>query len=583
MSSFTGVSRSLWRYSSIGDLLAIARAAALTSFAFFPLAFLLQRLDQVPRSVPIIQFMLMVGLLGGSRLIHRLWYSSHARPARGQPDERKPLLLVGAGARAASFIRTLAAMAAPPFRVVGIIDPHPQLTGRRIDGVPILGRLDELAQVVERLSRQGEHPSRLVVTEPLNGSVLRKLAGTVEAAGMTMVRLPDPVELRNATEEEKIQLQQIPLADLLGRPPVALDRELVENLLRGRRILVTGAGGSIGSELVRQVLRYQPGELVLLENGEYALYNIDKMVAESGAGVRCGSVLADIRDRDQVFKIFAEAQPDFILHAAALKHVPLVELNPVEGVRTNVLGTRNVADAALACGAKAMIQISTDKAVAPTSVMGASKRLAEFYCQALDMSAAGRGPGRGAPRFLTVRFGNVLGSSGSVVPLFRQQLAAGGPLTVTHPEIKRYFMTIPEAVELVLGAVACGIEKASSRGQIFVLDMGEPIRIADLAKQMIRLAGREPGRDIEIRFTGLRPGEKLFEELFDASEERLLPITKGVLTARPRSLDPAVLNQAINDLTQACQAYSAAKVLNVLERWVPGYVSTRPGESARAA
>jgi FlaA1/EpsC-like NDP-sugar epimerase len=337
-------------------------------------------------------------------------------------------------------------------------------------------------------------------------------------------------------------------------------------------VLVTGAGGTIGSELVRQICRLGPVEIALLDNGEFNLYQIDLEVAESHAALPRRAILADIRDRQRLEQAMAEARPELVFHAAALKHVPMVEANPFEGVLTNAIGTRNVADACRAAGVAAMVQISTDKAVNPSSVMGASKRIAESYCQALDIvEAAGS---RRTTRFITVRFGNVLGSTGSVVPLFQRQLAAGGPLTVTDPEMKRYFMTVREAVELVLQATALG-SAGEAAGKIFVLDMGEPVKILDLAKQLIRLAGKRPEIDIAIKFTGLRPGEKLFEEIFHGAEPLLPTACNGILLASPRAGDAAALGQAVDQLRQACERGDAATLQLLLHRMVPEY---RPPE-----
>jgi FlaA1/EpsC-like NDP-sugar epimerase len=325
----------------------------------------------------------------------------------------------------------------------------------------------------------------------------------------------------------------------------------------------------------------RPSRLVLLDSCEYALYAIDQEIGRRHPDLPRAARVADVRDRARVRQAFAAERPELVFHAAALKHVPMVELNPTEGAFTNVLGTRNVADAALAFGALAMVQISTDKAVNPTNVMGATKRLAEFYCQALDLAGVAGAPAasrRPSTRFVTVRFGNVLGSSGSVIPLFERQLAQGGPLTVTHPDITRYFMLVGEAVELVLHALAHGVQRDPPRGEVYVLDMGEPIRIADLARHMIRLAGKEPGRDVAIEFTGLRPGEKLTEELFDTGEIRR-PALGGVLAARSRTTDIALLRYALDELEEACALHDAARVKAIIARLVPGYAE--PSRDAR--
>jgi len=349
-------------------------------------------------------------------------------------------------------------------------------------------------------------------------------------------------------------------------------------LIQGRRVIVTGAGGTIGSELARQVAALGPERLILVDNGEYALWLIDLELAERHPHVPRESLLADIRNESRIRGVFEQWRPELVFHAAALKHVPMVEANPLEGLLTNVAGTRHVADAARSVGALAMVLISTDKAVNPTSVMGASKRLAEMYCQALDISARSSGNGM---RCITVRFGNVLGSTGSVVPLFQRQLERGGPLTVTHPDMQRYFMTVREAVGLVLQASVVGTGDAAlpsgEEGGIFVLDMGKPVKIVDLARQMIRLAGLTPERDVEIRFTGLRPGEKLHEELFHGKEPPVPTAYPGLLMAAPRTADPAIVGRAIDEIAAACRGGQARLALALLGRLVTEFEHNAEG------
>jgi FlaA1/EpsC-like NDP-sugar epimerase len=340
-------------------------------------------------------------------------------------------------------------------------------------------------------------------------------------------------------------------------------------------VLVTGAGGSIGSELARQVAALGPERLVLLDAGEYALWQIDLELGETHAAVPRVAVIADVRDVSRMREVMEAERPALVFHAAALKHVPIVEANPAEGMLTNACGTRVVADAARAVGVEAMVLISTDKAVNPSSVMGASKRLAEMYCQGLDAEGRGRGM-----RCVTVRFGNVLGSTGSVVPLFRRQLERGGPLTVTHPDMSRYFMTVPEAVGLVLQA--CVSRDLAQGGAIFVLDMGAPVKIVDLARQMIRLAGLREDTDVGIRFTGLRPGEKLFEELFHGQEPPLPTGQPGLLMATPRVVDPAFVGRALDEIAEACARGQTSHALDVLGRLVPEFAHNPTGVVAGA-
>jgi O-antigen biosynthesis protein WbqV len=358
-------------------------------------------------------------------------------------------------------------------------------------------------------------------------------------------------------------VRPVAIEDLLGRPQAVLDRDGMRRLVVGRRVLVTGAGGTIGAELVRQVAEFGPAELTLLDAGEFNLYQIDLELQERFSDLPRRAVIGDVRDRAMLARLFAETRPELVFHAAALKHVPMVEANAFEGVLTNAIGTRCVAEACRAAGVGVMVLISTDKAVNPTNVMGASKRIAETWCQALDLER-----GAGGTRFVTVRFGNVLGSTGSVVPLFQRQLAAGGPLTVTHPDVMRYFMTVREAVELVLQATAMAGDEP---GKIYVLDMGEPVRIVDLARQMIRLAGLRPGKDIEIKITGLRPGEKLFEEIFHGGEPLLPTACKGILLAAPRTADAATLGRLLDELANVCRRGDQAGLEALLHRLVPEY------------
>ena len=401
-----------------------------------------------------------------------------------------------------------------------------------------------------------------------------------------LARLPKLTDFRrDLTSAERI-IEPIALEDLLGRSQAVLDRDGMARLIAGRRVLVTGAGGTIGAELARQVAAFSPSRLVLLDNGEFALYAIDAELREHFPGLVQLPLLRDVRECRQVEEVVAAERPEIVFHAAALKHLPMVEANPLEGVLTNIVGSRNVAEAARASGAALVVMISTDKAVNPTSVMGATKRLAESFCQALDLYEARRGAAYGqGTRYVTVRFGNVLGSTGSVVPLFARQLTAGGPLTVTDPEADRFFMTVREAVELVLQATALSPapEAADARGKIFVLDMGEPVKIVDLAHQMIRLAGLRLERDIKIEFIGLRPGEKLHEELFHPAEPLMPTANPAIRLAAPRTADYAMLARAIDELEDNARSRREERVLQLLERLVPEYRRSTPGSRAAAA
>ena len=577
-----GLYRGIWRYASAPDMVQLVKAVSTTVLALTAALVVLPSLletEPMPRSLPLILWFVLLALLGGPRFGYRLFKDRRAnrRPVAGGQGEI-PVLLIGVGEAAALFIRSLDNERHASYRVVGVLDEKGSRVGRDIRGVPVLGEIDQLEQIVEHLSRRGQRPQRLILTKSqpeLDSAMVRQLLDQAEALGLPLTRLPRLTEFKEALGEGKIELRPIAIEDLLGRPQAALNRSAITGLIEGRRVLVTGAGGTIGSELSRQIAALGPALLVLVDNGEFNLYTIDQELRDQFPDLEIGTVLADVRNQHRIMRLFQEQRPELVFHAAALKHVPLVESCPDEGVLTNVIGTRNVADAARAVGVRAMVLISTDKAVRPTSVMGACKRIAEAYCQALDtvgLDTGGAGSsGPGSTRFVTVRFGNVLGSSGSVVPLFHRQLARGGPLTVTHPDMRRYFMTVREAVELVLQASAHGVDHPDERGRILVLDMGEPVRIVDLARQMIRLSGHKPDIDIKIEFVGLRPGEKLFEEILYAAEQPSRTEADGVFLASPRLIDYALLNRALHELEAAAVADDRLKITNILGDIVPEY------------
>jgi len=563
----------VWRYASLPELLQIMRAAAAAILVFLLVLFWVTRLEALPRSALVIDWFVLVALLAGSRVTYRMVKDKKIFGLTPRVDPaRIPVLLIGAHDGADMFIRAMSSAPNARYQVVGIVDPRDSRVGRRIRGIDVMGGMAALDEIVKRLTKTGRRPHRLVVTEGyLRGAPMRDLLEKAEGYGISLSRLPRITDFTSGGEEA-LEPRPIAIEDILGRPQQALDRTAMEGLIRGRRVLVTGAGGTIGGELARQVVALGPAQLTLLDNAEFALYRADQEIAERAPDITRDIVLADVRDGPRMDGVIADFRPDLVFHAAALKHVPMVEAHPEEGVLTNAIGTRNVADACLKGGVRAMVLISTDKAVNPASVMGASKRVAESYCQALNLTVDS--PGGGATtRFMTVRFGNVLGSTGSVVPLFQRQLARGGPLTVTHPEMKRYFMTVREAVELVLEATALGTAEGAGAG-IFVLDMGEPVKIIDLARQMIRLAGDGPDQDIAIEITGLRPGEKLTEELFYETETAEPTRYPGVLIARPRPLDLALLKSGLGEMDRAARAGDDVTLHATLARLVPDYDPT---------
>jgi FlaA1/EpsC-like NDP-sugar epimerase len=565
----TGLPRGVWRYAGADDLIQAARAVTLALLLFLPAMFLWQRLEIMPRSALFIVWTLLFAMLAGSRLLYRAVREGHLDlTASGPRPEQVQVLVVGANDGAELFIQANRRRKRAPYFVLGLIDNGGHRTGRRIGGVDILGPVAALGDIVERLTAKGLRPQRVVVAaRGFEGEALQELVDAADRLGMTCVRLPRINDL-SGDAADATATAPIAIEDLLGRPQRVLDRAAMDALIRGRRVLVTGAGGSIGAELVRQIAQRGPSRLALIENSEHALYTIDREIAENWGDVVRVAVLADIREPARLNRVFAAEKPDIVFHAAALKHVPILEDNPVEGALTNVVGTRNVADAAIQAGARAVVMISTDKAVNPTNVLGATKRLAEKLCQALD---AAQSP----TQFVTVRFGNVLGSSGSVVPLFQRQLAQGGPLTVTHPDVRRYFMTIREACELVLQAsVLATTAKGPSVGAIMVLEMGESVRIQDLARRMIRLAGHRPDIDVKIVYTGLRPGEKLDEELFHGAEAPRETAVPDIKIARPALDDLGQLRATFDRLESLARDGDEAGTLALLRELVPEY---KPG------
>ncbi|HEX3952119.1 MAG TPA: nucleoside-diphosphate sugar epimerase/dehydratase [Stellaceae bacterium] len=584
----TGLYRGVWRYASLPDLFNIVRATTLTELVFLPVLFLFTRLDTLPRSFLLIDWLVLIALLGGPRLGYRV-FKDRGLDHLLEHDRGSsvPVLLISTKEGADTFIRETVRDPNAVYRVVGMLSDTAARVGREIYGVPVLGTIEELDTVVAALDRRGRRPQKLLVTgQGLNGAELRRLLERADALAIPLARLPRLTEFQQTLDDAPRSLEPIAIEDLLGRSQAVLDREAMARLIRGRRILITGAGGTIGSELARQIAALSPARLILVDNGEFLLYTIDSELRERWPGLAIQPLLADVRDRGRVDAVMVGEQPQIVFHAAALKHVPMVEANPIEGVLTNVIGSRNVAEAARSSGAALAVMISTDKAVDPSSVMGATKRLAEAVCQALDLHEARRAaPAAPGTRFVTVRFGNVLGSTGSVVPLFTRQLAAGGPLTVTHPEMSRFFMTVREAVELVLEASATQPEpvEGDARGKIFVLDMGEPIKIVDLARQMIRLAGLRPERDIAITYIGLRPGEKLHETLFHQAESAIPTGNPALRLAAPRTADYAMLARSIEELEEHARAGREARALDLLRRLVPEYRPAEPSPPAIAS
>nr|WP_255599842.1 nucleoside-diphosphate sugar epimerase/dehydratase [Afifella sp. IM 167] len=544
-----------WRYVSIRDMYGVVKAVSVSILLFLIVIFIIQRIGFLPRSVLIITWFVAIVTLGSSRMAYRLYRD--ARPIKPtQHNVAEPVLLYGFSDEADVFIRTIRRDRERRFLISAIIESNPKHLGRQLHGVPVAALVEDLPEYMKQLRKGPTPPSRIVATRArMSPEVLQALVEAASQAGLIVNRLPDLQELEAsgaASQPEAVRLEH-----LLGRPPIRLDEAGISRLIAGRSILVTGAGGSIGSELVDQISRFGASRIILLENSEHNLYEIDRRLRQTAAPhVQIYPVLCDIRDRDALLKAFELHRPELVFHAAALKHVPILENNPVEAVLSNVFGTRNVADAACETGASAVIMISTDKAANPHNILGLTKALAERYCQLLDREQS-------TTRLMIVRFGNVLGSRGSVVPLFEEQLRAGGPLTVTHAEVTRYFMTPSEAAQLVLQASAYGFGSHTG-GQIFLLDMGQPVKIADLARNIIRLSGKRPDIDVKIAFTGLRPGEKLHEDLVGTNEEVLETPAAGILAASAPLADGAALREFLTHLEAVARRGEADECANML-------------------
>jgi FlaA1/EpsC-like NDP-sugar epimerase len=571
-----GLYSQYWRYASTGELLLLVAAAVLGGLVQGALFFGAQALfpvllvPAVPRSIPLIAMLLTLMCISVPRFALRIWAHSFRRQAKRKdvPPDIQHVLIAGAGAAGTMVLRELRANPQTGLIPIGFVDDDPQKQGVVIHRARVLGD----SRAIPEVARQ-HHVEQVVIAMPTApGIMVRAIADICETAGIRARIIPGMYELLDGTVHIH-QLRDVQIEDLLRREPVQTDTETIEALLRGRRILVTGAGGSIGSELCRQIIRCDPAQLVLLGHGENSIFDIYNELrsrptaprsrkAQQGPdlGREICAVIADIRFEDRLRAVFEQYRPEIVFHAAAHKHVPFMEANLEDAITNNILGTQRLVDASIAAGVSHFVSISTDKAVNPVSVMGATKRVAELFIR-----DAAKATGR---CFVVVRFGNVLGSRGSVVPYFQKQIAAGGPVTVTHPEMRRYFMTIPEAAQLVLQAAALG-----RGGELFVLDMGEPVRIVDLARDLIRLSGLEPDRDIEIRFTGLRPGEKIVEELFGEDEVYSRTQHEKIFVCRNGG-EFSASRAAIRALVEATERGDEAEARRLLHELVPGYVGS---------
>jgi FlaA1/EpsC-like NDP-sugar epimerase len=553
---WTGLYRSVWRFASLPDLWNILRAAVAGAVAIYASLFLYDRLESVPRSVLLLYPILLAILLGAPRLLYRYWKDSRNDLLQNQTVKR--VLIVGADRAGEVLSRDLHHDSR--YDVVGFVDDKANLRGASINGHPVLGRFEQLPEV----AREAAVDMLLIALPGASTVEMRRVVSLCDETDLpyrTVPRLEDVV----AGRAQFNQIKEVAIEDLLGRDAVELDWTAIRETLSARRVLVTGGGGSIGSELCRQVARLGAQSLTVVEQSEYNLYRITQELRADFPELILDGILANCGDHAAMQKAFANAQPQVVFHAAAYKHVPMLQGQLRAAFSNNVLGTRTVADAARAFGVECFVLISTDKAVNPTSVMGACKRVAEIYCQNLDAHAD--------TRFMTVRFGNVLDSAGSVVPLFREQIRVGGPVTVTHPEISRYFMTIPEACQLILQTASIG-----KGGEIFALDMGEPVKIRDLAEQMIRLAGKKPGSEIPIVYTGLRAGEKLFEELFHPLENYSATEHAKIFLAQHREVSWELLQALLNKAVEAVTVFDEEELRRCVSSLLPSF---RWSESAQ--
>ena len=546
---WTGLYKSVWRFASLQDLWNIARAVIAGAVIIGVGLFLYNRLEGVPRSVLPLYALFLAPLLGVPRLAYRYWKDSRSAILNSQNVRR--VLIVGADRAGELLSRDLGHDGR--YAVVGFVDDKPGLRGGRINGRPVLGQLDQLGA----LAREAAVEMLLIALPSASTEEMRRVVSLCDATGLpyrTVPRLEDVV----AGRAQFNQIKEVAIEDLLGRDAVELDWTAIRKTLSGRRVLVTGGGGSIGSELCRQVARLGATSLTVVEQCEYNLYRISQELRANFPELIFDGVLADCGDTAAMRAALRQARPQVMFHAAAYKHVPMLQTQLRSAFRNNVLGTRTVAELASEAQVECFVLISTDKAVNATSVMGACKRIGEIYCQNFNTYSN--------TRFMTVRFGNVLDSAGSVVPLFRRQILAGGPVTVTHPEISRYFMTIPEACQLILQAASIG-----QGGEIFALDMGAPIKIRDLAEQMIRLAGKKPGSEIQIVFTGLRAGEKLFEELFHPLENYTATGHAKIFLAQHREVSWELLRALLDKAADAVSAFDEEELRRCVSSLLPTF------------
>ena len=540
----------LWRFASLSDLWNIFRASIVGAISISLVLFMAIRLEGIPRTILILYPILLMFFLGGPRLTYRVW-KDHSFTFKANKQGKK-VILIGAGAAGDILIRDM--LRDGSYQPLGFIDDNEKLTNSEIHGIRVLGTMDELPEIC-----LNENIDLIIIAIPsATNQQMQRILSLCEETQCELRTLPSFQDMVTGRISLK-QIREVMIEDLLGREKIKLDWEALHEGISKKKVLVTGGGGSIGSELCKQIAILSPSELIIIERSEYNLYRVEEVLKT--LNIKCHFILGDLCDADSVAKTVSEFKPDIVFHAAAYKHVPILERQPREGVVNNVLGTKNIANAAHDNQCEKFVLISTDKAVNPSNILGATKRVAEMYVELMNE--------RSATSFITVRFGNVLDSEGSVVPLFREQIKAGGPITVTHPDITRYFMTIPEACQLIIQACSMG-----NGGEIYVLDMGEPVKIRFLAEQMIRLSGLHPYKDIDIEFKGLRPGEKMYEELFYDGELRETTGHKKIHIAKHSDLNSKAILMGIETLLQKCNSFESEEIRNLLKQLVPHHNET---------
>nr|WP_320017542.1 nucleoside-diphosphate sugar epimerase/dehydratase [uncultured Desulfobacter sp.] len=560
--------RGMWRYTSLSDLINIIKASVFSTFIIIALVLYLTRFENISRSVFVIDWCLTVMFIAGLRLCVRLCFEEFTKKItlhdvkfalfkifRKNAGNGKGALIIGAGDYGQKVCREFNENPSVKSRVLGFLDDDRSKIGRKIHGVPVLNEIERVKQTVKSTGAEDV----IIAIPSLSAARMRQIVELCKKADVNFKTIPNLGELING-KIDVTSIRKVEYRDLLGREPVKLDQEQIGKYLGGRRVLVTGAGGSIGTGLCRQICRYSPEKIILFERAESALYEIDLELRKNFQNVEVVPVLGDIQNRKELDKVFHLTQPDIVFHAAAYKHVPMLEGHPWKAVENNVFGTKNLIEVTMAFKCDKFVFVSTDKAVNPTNVMGTSKRISELLVQEKSCAADCK------TAFVTVRFGNVIGSVGSVIPLFKKQIKDGGPVTVTHPDIIRYFMLIPEACQLILQAGAMG-----KGGEIFILEMGEPVKIDSMAKDLIRFSGFEPDVDIKIEYTGLRPGEKLYEELMTDQENVIPTDHKKILVLNTRCMNMEALNGKLDRLKEMAEKRDGQGIRNLMMEMIPEY------------